>query len=133
VTRETIDLLRTAYQALNADDLDTVLASIDSDFVLDRPILLPGAPSYEGHAGFTEAWRKFRSSWEELRYEPGAFMISGDNVLVDVKIQGCAKGSGVDTEVTVFHVWTMRDDKAVRWRSFIDRDEALAEVDREPV
>jgi ketosteroid isomerase-like protein len=131
VTRETVELLRSAYEALNDDDLDSVLESIDSDFVLERPVLLPGAPSYQGHEGFKEAWTKFSSSWEELRYEPGAFMVSGDNVLVEVKILGCAKGSGVNTEVTVFHVWTMRDDKAVRWRSFIDRDEALAEVDQD--
>lgn len=131
MSRETIELLRNAYEALNRDDLETVLAALDPEFVLEQPVLLPGAPSYHGHDGFTEAWRKFSSSWKDLRYEPGAFMVSGDNVLVDVKLRGCAMGSGVNTEVTVFHVWTMRDDKAVRWRSFIDRDEALAEVDQD--
>lgn len=41
---------------------------------------------------------------------------------------GRGKGSGAELELRDAHVWTVRDGLAVRWRTYLDRAEALRDV-----
>jgi ketosteroid isomerase-like protein len=47
---------------------------------------------------------------------------------VTVHYYGRGKASGVEVEMRHWHVWTLRDGKAVRWRVLNARGEALEAV-----
>jgi ketosteroid isomerase-like protein len=69
--------------------------------------------------------------FDEQRAEPEEILEEGDRVLVvaRTKIRGAA--SGLEIEATTFHVWTVVDERAVRFEIFSDRDQAVAAMKRD--
>ena len=57
------------------------------------------------------------------------FIDAGANVVVAVRHVAKGKASGVDVDMQTFQVWTVRDGKVIRYRSFDDRQTALAAVE----
>ena len=50
----------------------------------------------------------------------------GDHVVTAVRISGRRRGSGVEVEMQVFHVWTLREGKVTRLTGgYRERSEAL--------
>ena len=58
--------------------------------------------------------------WEEFSATPDEFLDAGAEVVVLGRYRGVAKGTGKRLDVPFVHVWTVRDDKAVRFRQFLD-------------
>ena len=57
-----------------------------------------------------------------------ALRVCAGVVVVGVVQRGAGSGSGAETVLRYFHVWTFRGDKVVRWEDFRERAEALAAV-----
>ena len=74
-----------------------------------------------------ENTRAFLEQWSEWRMEAGEFLDldTQDGVLVVCHIHATGKESGVETEATAFHAWVFRNNRAVAWHSYFERDEAL--------
>jgi ketosteroid isomerase-like protein len=53
---------------------------------------------------------------------------AGDSVVVAMLQRGVGGGSGVETELRYFHVWSFRGGKAIRLETFRERAEALEAV-----
>jgi ketosteroid isomerase-like protein len=70
--------------------------------------------------------------FEFQRADPVEFLEEGDRILVAVKVHARGRGSGVELHDEAFHVWTVEDERAVRFEVFVDRDEALAALRRRP-
>jgi hypothetical protein len=71
--------------------------------------------------------RDWLSQWERpLVILADDFLEVGEEVLVLVRWRGRGKGSGVEVEGEGAHVWLLTDGRAVRWRVYRDRSEALA-------
>jgi ketosteroid isomerase-like protein len=66
--------------------------------------------------------------WEEFD-EPNIkireLIDAGDEVLTWVTFRGRSKQSGVETSFDLWHVWTLRNGKAVRGRCFRSRETAV--------
>jgi hypothetical protein len=63
----------------------------------------------------------------ELTFDAVEVMARGDNVVVGI----CGPGfngipEDVETVGQVFHVFTLRDGLVVRWKAYLDREDALA-------
>jgi uncharacterized protein len=131
--QENIDRARRGYEALAAGDLEAVLELIDPDVEVEvytgRPDL-PETQALHGHAGFLENLRQLTEVFEAFQLEPEEFIEVGDQVVVVVYTAGRGKASGIRVENRIAHVWTMRDDKATRFRVYASRDEALEAADR---
>ena len=64
--------------------------------------------------------------WESFHGELEELIDAGDKVVSAVMMRGKGKGSGVDVEMRVFQVWTVRDSQVVRLvGGYRDRSEAL--------
>ena len=71
--------------------------------------------------------------WDEFRVVPAEFIDAGTTVVVTgSRLRGQGQGqSGVDVEMQLFNVWTVRDSKVVRIvGGYRDRSEALAAAGR---
>jgi ketosteroid isomerase-like protein len=62
--------------------------------------------------------------FEELRYEPEECIDAGARLIVMVRVSGRGRGSGAAFEQRQAHVWSIRDDRAVRLDFYLDRAEA---------
>jgi ketosteroid isomerase-like protein len=136
MSRENVDLVRRLWDTWNRRDHEAVFARYDEDIEWRGGELLqvPDAePVYRGHEGVRTFWRTWLAAWEEVSYEAVEFRDAGDHVVALVENQHMrGRTSGVDLTLTYAQVWTLRDGKVVRMRSFADQDEALRSVGLEP-
>lgn len=58
--------------------------------------------------------------WSEFHAVPHEFLDAGDEVVVLGRYTGRAKGTGKALDVPYVHVWTFRDERAIRFRQFLD-------------
>src|SRR3712207_6230628 len=59
-----------------------------------------------GREALAEYWRQFLESWDDIRMAPTDYVVAGDSVIVPVRRTATGKGSGIEIEDHVFHVWT---------------------------
>ena len=84
--------------------------------------------TYPGHAGVSEFLGSFWENFDEHRIEVEDLIPTGHDVVAILRYYGRGRTSGVEVHGPGSHVWTLRDWKAVRWRIFTTRAEALEAV-----
>ena len=120
-----LDRLRRGYAALNRGDLSEVVALLAPDMVWE---------SETGDAGRgRESFRRFLQEWldnfDAFRVEPQEVIECDEHLVAVVALRGRGRGSGVEVAGRTTHVWTMSAaGQAVRWRAYLDREQALAAI-----
>jgi uncharacterized protein len=125
MSQENVELVRGGHEAFARGDVDAVLGGLDPEIEVRPPREFPGEDSYHGHAGFLAYSERWVGSWEEYRLIPEEFIDAGDRVVVAYRAVGRGKGSGIEVETRMAHVWTIREGKAVRLEMFRTPAEAL--------
>jgi ketosteroid isomerase-like protein len=130
MSQENVEVVRSAFDAWNRGDLDSVLAHLDADVEWEEnPDVYPGLDRvYRGHAGFLKRQRDAFDAWEWFRVEDQEFIDAGDYVVAALRLKAKGRHSGIEVEMSVCDCFTFRDEKVVRHRVFTDRDEALKAV-----
>jgi ketosteroid isomerase-like protein len=72
--------------------------------------------------------RNWLSSWRDWRCFAEGFVEHGEKVVVLTRYTGTAKASGVTVEQSGAHVWTIKDERALRLEIYADRGRALEDV-----
>jgi uncharacterized protein len=122
-----IELLRRGYAALSARDMDFVLSLVDPEVELEVYTERPDMTDivYRGHEGFLENLAELTEVFDDFRIEPEELTEGGDAIFAVVRAMGRGRSSGVDIDQRLFHVWTIRDGKALRLEIHSDRERAL--------
>jgi uncharacterized protein len=113
MSAENVELVRAAYEAWNRGDVDAVLQYLDPDVELRDPPEAPDAQVWHGHEGYRRQLEQFMAAWAEASIEPEEIVDAGDKVLVRVHYRVRGKGQGIEVELRIFHVITLRDGKGV--------------------
>ena len=95
---------------------------------------IEGAPDDVGEMHGPEAMRRYYQDWLEMfdgiTNVPEELLDVGDDRVVAVHhVTGRARASGVETELRLAVVYTLRDGKIVRGREYIDKEQALEAVE----
>jgi ketosteroid isomerase-like protein len=125
MSQENVEIVRDGYEAFARGDVDAVLRGLDPAIEVDPPPEFPGEGSYHGHAGFLAYAQAWLETWEEYRLVPEDLIDAGDRVIAVNRAIGRGKGSGIEVETQMAHVWTLREGKAVRLEIFRMSAEAL--------
>ena len=104
---------------------DAGFALLTDDFEWHEP-----AQAFHGgtHRGFDEIRQRLEAQLEvfdEFTIEPEEFHEHGDRVAVPVRQRARGGASGVEVEIRIGHLWTVRDGKIARLDVFAARDDAL--------
>jgi uncharacterized protein len=119
---QSLDLVRRSYVAFERDDLDAVLADMHPDIEWHQAQGLPHGGLYHGvdevrrniFDPLDEEW------WSEFTATPEQFLDAGSEIVVIGRYRGIAKETGKALDVPFVHVWTVENEKAVRFRQFLD-------------
>ena len=125
MSRENVEIVRHLYAAWNRGDYPSALALIDPEIEVEGMAGGLNEGTYRGHAGLSKLLEDFWNQFDDRRSEVEECIPAGDNVFTSVLFHGRGRGSGIDVEMRQWQVWTLRDGKAVRWRYFAARQEAL--------
>jgi ketosteroid isomerase-like protein len=124
VSRENVQRIRSVYEQFSrtgAVDLEL----LDPDFESYDPPGVPDPRIYRGREGFLENLQNLSQAFDDLRWQPEDFIDAGDTIIVEARMSGRGKGSGVEVDQCVFHVWTIREERAAAVRTVFTKQEAL--------
>lgn len=119
-----VRLVRRALEVFQAGDRDTLRRLAQPDFTMDLTARVLNPDTYEGHEGIDRFERELREAWDRLEMEPVEFAERGDTVFVRLTSRLVGRGSGIELESEVGHVWTVRDGKLAGMKLFSDPDAA---------
>jgi ketosteroid isomerase-like protein len=85
------------------------------------------AEVYRGHDGVRTYWRRWFEGWKDLTFELQDVLDAGDEVVALIRDQRqWGRHTGIATELPPYGmVFTFRDGRIVRWRTFPTQEEAL--------
>jgi ketosteroid isomerase-like protein len=132
MSEENVALIRRAFGAYFAGDIETVLALCDEDIVVTQAQEVPGVPPQQrGRAGVLEAFALWPEQWDDFHAEIERVLADpGDYVAVLTRQTGRGKQSGVEVESEFTFVFAIREGKITEWRIFVDEEQALDFLER---
>ncbi len=119
-------LVQRLYDAWVAGDAEAALARMDPDVEWIEPSDTPDGQTWRGVDGVLAAMVEWTQPFEDYAFEIVERVDYGERVLFALVQRGRGRLSGIDVESTVWHLWTVKDGKAVRLEMFRDREEAVA-------
>jgi ketosteroid isomerase-like protein len=127
MSQENVEIVETALDAMAQEGLD-VFSEYWADDVEWR--VVEGALDDRGPLHGKEACRAYVQDWldtfDELTVEPQELIDAGaDQVVGVLRLNGRAKLSGIETQLTYAVVYGVRDGKIARGREYATRGDAL--------
>jgi uncharacterized protein len=90
--------------------------------------ILGSAGTFHGHQGIVEGGQELLRAFSDVGFTVERLVERGPHVVAVVVVRGQGRSSGVWVEVTIGHLWTLRDGMVVRWVVYYDPAEALDAV-----
>jgi ketosteroid isomerase-like protein len=126
MSQENVEIVRDAFDAFGQDDIERVLRLCDENIIVTQPPELLGvSPQQHGHSGVLEAFEIWPEQWDDYRIEILRIADCGDLVLVITRTHGRGKQSGVQVEMEISFVFTVRNEKILEMLIFMRKDQAL--------
>jgi ketosteroid isomerase-like protein len=126
MSQENVEIVRHVIEAWNSDRQESVIRLIDPEVVLDATRRLINPKTYAGMEGMRRMLADRDEVWEEFRLEPDEFLDAGDRVVVIGRWVGKGRGSGIEVQQPVWHVFTLHDGRVIRVElGYTNRGEAL--------
>jgi ketosteroid isomerase-like protein len=127
VSSHNVEVVRRIYSSGAWDgegDPRLALDFIDPEFEFVNPVdaVVPG--TRHGHEGFRLAMQSAVGALEHFSHEPIRFTDAGEKVIVDIMLYARGRMSGLSLSRPEWHVWTLRNGKAVRVEWFKQEEAA---------
>jgi uncharacterized protein len=123
---ENLEVVRRLFRAFDRADYGATLEALDPKIEWQVPPgIAIGQEVYRGREDVRRGFTEWLGVWDTYRFEPEEMLDHGDHVVVGGMQIGRGRGSGVEVRLPTFSVFTLRDGKVTRHRSFRDRAEAL--------
>jgi ketosteroid isomerase-like protein len=130
VSAENIEIVRRIYAADARNDQAAALEVIDPEIEVEyRGQLIDKDATYYGFARLLALRESIWENFEDFRIDVEEYFDRGDHVVVALHQHATGKASGAPVDIHIGQVWTLLDGKAVRWRIYKSKDEALAAVE----
>jgi ketosteroid isomerase-like protein len=93
-----------------------------------HPVLVEqlGGGAFRGHEGFRKFIGDWQATWESWELDAEEFHEIGQQVLVLTRVRAKGRGSGLEINQSLAHLFEFRGEEICRAQTFLDRDEALA-------
>ena len=129
----TARMMCSQYEAINRGDFELaeLFCAPDVEYVWEyvRGLPMDLHDVYRGREGLREYVDAWNEAWEDARSEvEGLIDAGGDRIAAIVRVRGRGKGSGLEAELSLIEVMTLRGGLLARLVAFDDRSQALAEL-----
>ena len=125
MSTENVQVVRRLLEAFNDRDLDTMLAGVHPEAELQSLRAQLEGKAYRGHEGVRQMLADFAEDWTFARMDATDFREADDQVVMLGRLRARGRASGVDLDVPIGVVWTLRDGKVVRAKTFSGQADAL--------
>jgi uncharacterized protein len=117
-----LNIVQQAYAAFGRQDIPALLELVadEVDFECVAPASLPYAGKRKTRSEVADFFDAIPKADAIHVFEPREFIEAGENVVVLGWEKSTALDTNKDFETEWVHVFTVRNDKIVRWRGFFD-------------
>jgi len=124
MSQENVEIVRKAFEAWNAGDMDAFREFYDPDIIVRPPEGWPEPGPFVGREAVMGQWEQLRETWDADEVEPiGDFVDAADRVVVRQAWRGAGHGPSLNMEMT--NVFMVRNGRIVYQEVFWDHTEAL--------
>ena len=134
MSRQDLELVRSMLETLNESGVEAALVRIHPDFEgITPPELSPEPDTYRGHEGIRRYFAGFEGVMDEVRWEADELMEAPDGrVVAGIRLVTRSVATGLELELPVWQLCTLRDGMVVRIEGFAEREDALRAAGIEP-
>jgi ketosteroid isomerase-like protein len=124
---EDIALIRAAYATWDRGDVEGFFALIHPEVEWHPPSYAPEPGPHRGTDEVRRSLEAYLESFEQFKPQPSHIRPAAEpgRYLVDVTTHTKGRGSGLEVDIDVFHLITVRDGKLAGLSVFTDEAEAL--------
>ena len=124
MSQENVEIVRKAFEAWNAGDMDAFREFYDPDIIVRPPEGWPEPGPFVGREAVMGQWELLRETWDADEVVPiGEFVDAADRVVVRQAWRGAGHGPSLNMEMT--NVFMVRNGRIVYQEFFWDHTEAL--------
>jgi hypothetical protein len=128
VSKESVDRVRSAYEALGAGDPAPLVALMAPDIEWIEPDGAPGVGDMTKNSGvyrgrddvLTRMFGRLPEIWEGFGVHPETYLDAGDHVVVLGHLRATVPATRAPAEAPFAHVWRFNGDQATWWRCYED-------------
>lgn len=125
-----VRLIREAWAAFLAGDIEGALANAHPEAVAFRAPPLPDPQLYRGPGAMLEMYADWTAPFAEFEMKAEQFIGVGDRVVVEVRQRGKGRASGAVVAGTFWFVYTIAEGMITRQDVFDTRDQAFEAAGR---
>jgi ketosteroid isomerase-like protein len=124
MSRENVEIVRSAVEAVDRGDWDAMLADAAPSFEIDLTRAVGPIHGVYPRDRIPALLDEFADSWESLRFEADELIDAGEHVVVPWTMRARGR-DGIEVPSRVTWVWTVRDGAIVRACMYQEREDAL--------
>jgi ketosteroid isomerase-like protein len=119
-----IMIVKDIYRAFARADMASVLAAFDAGIewrLAEGHIYAPEGGAFHGVREVAEQFfARLGPEWENFVVAPARMHEAGDTIIVEGRYTGQHKRTGNLLDAQFCHLWTLRDDKVIRFQQYMD-------------
>ena len=129
MSRENVEIVKRLNEAFARGDRAAARRLLDPEIEVEyRGQLIDKDATYRGHAGVRQLMESIVENFDDFRVEVEGYIDHDEHVVVALHQRALGKHSGVPVDIHIGQVWTLREGKALRWRIYRSKEEALGAV-----
>lgn len=116
-----VEAIKNLYEAFGRGDIPSVLGGMDSQMEWTEAEGFPYGGTYTGpQAILQNVFMKLGTEWDNYRADAEEFLDAGERVVALGHYSGAYKATGKKMRVPFAHVWTLRDNKPIKFVQYTD-------------
>ena len=128
MSQENVDLVRRLYEeSYRTRNIESTRDSVSEEFRFHTRPEWPGRAVY-GRDEMPEVWADLDETFSEYSLVPQEFEHLGDYVLVTLNVSASFRQGEIRLEEALYHLWKVREGKAIEAWTYGEKDEALEAV-----
>jgi len=130
---ENVKLIERHYEAFYRGDMEGLIEPFDPGIVfVEEPDVRPDAGTHVGIEGMRTFFEAMFDGSQEVAVDPLEWIDHGDKVIVEIRLHGRFRHTGIAGEARFVHVWTFHDGRVTHLRMYTNKEAALADLGLPP-
>ena len=123
MSQQNVELVKSAYAAFARHDIESLFKIFDENIVFN---LAENSPYYagrplEGQQELSEKlFARIPGDTDNFAIDTQAFHDAGDVVVVQGRYKGRNRNTGLDLDVQLCHIWTVKNGRLTRMDQYVD-------------
>lgn len=118
---DNVQIIKNGYEYFATGNIPGLLANFDENIEWTEAEGFPYGGTYTGANAIVEnVFMKLGGEWDKFSAVPDEILDAGDTIVALGHYSGKYKATGKSMKVPFAHVWTLRDDKIVKFVQYTD-------------